>query len=123
VVGVRAARRSLNNRIDLPGVHPAGCNCSLRYAFLLHDTWPLPAGSARPGAVFSRGVPVRTVRLGPPGPESVFSVWLCGESPDTDRDLDLAGAIAFHGLTLAGRRPGATSVTASGVGQRPGVAG
>jgi hypothetical protein len=71
-----------------------------RLAFLLHDTWPLPAGAAAPGALFSHGVPVRTVRLAPPGPESVFSVRLCWQSHDTDGNLDLAGAIAFPGLTL-----------------------
>lgn len=71
-----------------------------RLAFLLHDTWPLPANMAAPGAVFSHGVPVRTVRLAPPGPQSVFSVRLCWESPDTYRNLDLAGAIVFPGLTF-----------------------
>ncbi|WP_344140852.1 hypothetical protein [Polymorphospora rubra] len=71
-----------------------------RLAFLLYDTWPLPTGTAEPGAVFSHGVPVRTVRLAPPGPESVFSVRLCWGSPDTHRNLDLAGAIAFPGLAL-----------------------
>ncbi|MFG2059130.1 hypothetical protein ACGFI9_34450 [Micromonospora sp. NPDC048930] len=71
-----------------------------RLAFLLHDTWPLPASSAAPGAVFDHGVPVRTVRLASPGPESVFSVRLCWESPDAYRNLDLVGAIVFPGLTL-----------------------
>ncbi|GAA3810095.1 hypothetical protein GCM10022226_33110 [Sphaerisporangium flaviroseum] len=71
-----------------------------RLTFLLHDTWPLPTGAAASGAVFSHGVPVRTVRLAPPGPESVFSVRLCWESPDGHRNLDLAGALAFPGLTL-----------------------
>jgi hypothetical protein len=68
--------------------------------FLLYDTWPLPAGAAAPGASFGHDAPVRTVRLAPPGPESVFSVRLCWESPDVDRNLDLPGAIAFPGLTL-----------------------
>jgi len=71
-----------------------------RLAFLLYDTWPLPAGAAEPGAVFSPGAPVRTVRLAPPGSECVFSVRLCWESPDVERNLDLPGAIAFPGLTL-----------------------
>ncbi|MEH0821469.1 MULTISPECIES: hypothetical protein [unclassified Micromonospora] len=71
-----------------------------RLAFLLHDTWPLPADAAAPGAAFSHGVPVRPVRLAPPGPESVFSVRLCWQSPDLDRNLDLAGAVVFPGLTL-----------------------
>jgi hypothetical protein len=71
-----------------------------RLAFLLHDTWPMPAAAAAPGAVFSHGVPVRTVRLAPPGPESVFSVRLCWESPDTARNLDLPGALVFTGLAL-----------------------
>jgi hypothetical protein len=71
-----------------------------RLAFLVHDTWPLPGGAAAPGSVFSQGAPVRTVRLGPPGPECVFSVRLCWESPDTGRNLDLAGAVTFPGLTL-----------------------
>ncbi|MEV5767458.1 hypothetical protein AB0L34_23235 [Micromonospora sp. NPDC052213] len=73
---------------------------SERLAFLLHDTWPLPASTATPGAVFRHGVPVRTVRLAPPGLESVYSVRLCWKSPDTARNLDLAGAIVFPGLTL-----------------------
>ncbi|MGC5287637.1 hypothetical protein [Micromonospora sp. DT231] len=71
-----------------------------RLAFLLHDTWPLPADAAAPGAVFDRGVPVRTVGIAPPGPEAVFSVRLGWGSHDADRTLDLAGAIAFPGLTL-----------------------
>lgn len=71
-----------------------------RLAFLLHDTWPLAAGAVAPNAVFNPGVPVRTVRLAPRGPGSVFSVRLCWESPDTDRNLDLAGAMRFPGLTL-----------------------
>jgi hypothetical protein len=71
-----------------------------RLAFLLNDTWPLPTDAVASGAVFDPGVPVRTVRLAPPGPESVFSVRLCWESPDRDRNLDLAGALVFPGLTL-----------------------
>ncbi|WP_233196948.1 hypothetical protein [Verrucosispora sp. ts21] len=73
-----------------------------RLAFLLHDTWPLPFSAATEGRTFDHGVPVRTVRLVPPGPESVFSVRLCWESPDTDRNLDLAGATVFPGLNLPG---------------------
>ncbi|MGW3783592.1 hypothetical protein ACWD5Z_03355 [Micromonospora chokoriensis] len=71
-----------------------------RLSFLLHDTWPLPGGIAAPGAVFNHGVPVRTVRLASPGPDCVFSVRLCWESPDTGRNLNLVGATAFPGLTL-----------------------
>ena len=71
-----------------------------RLAFLLHDTWPLPTNTAASGAIFSHGVPVRTVRLVPPGPDSVFSVRLCWQSPDTYRNLDLPGATVFPGLNL-----------------------
>lgn len=71
-----------------------------RLAFLLHDTWPLPTDAVTSGAVWSPEVPVRTVRLAPPGPESVFSVRLCWESPEVHRNLDLAGALAFPGLRL-----------------------
>lgn len=71
-----------------------------RLEFLLHDTWPLPVDAAAPGAVFAPGVPVRTVRLVPHGPEAVFSVRLCWQSPDTDRNLDLVGGIIFPGLAL-----------------------
>ncbi|SFQ47929.1 hypothetical protein SAMN04489713_1387 [Actinomadura madurae] len=71
-----------------------------RLAFLLHDTWPLPTDAAASGAVFSPGIPVRTVRLAPPGPEAVFSVCLCWESPDVHRNLNLVGAMIFPGLTL-----------------------
>lgn len=35
-----------------------------------------------------------------PGPDCVFSVRLCWESPDTGRNLNLVGATAFPGLTL-----------------------
>ncbi|WP_433145349.1 hypothetical protein ACQPZ8_01950 [Actinomadura nitritigenes] len=73
-----------------------------RFAFLLNDTWPLPTDAVASGAVFDPGVPVRTVRLAPPGPESVFSVRLCWESSDRDRNLDLVGALVFPGLTLPG---------------------
>ncbi|MBE1532562.1 hypothetical protein [Actinomadura algeriensis] len=71
-----------------------------RLAFLLHDTWPLPTDAVASGVAFSPGVPVRTVRLAPPGPESVFSVRLCWESPDAHRNLDLAGALVFPGMAL-----------------------
>lgn len=71
-----------------------------RLAFLVHDTWPLPAGSAAPGASFNHHVPVRTVQLGPTGPGSVFSIRLGWDSPDTHRNLELAGAVAFPGVTL-----------------------
>ncbi len=71
-----------------------------RLAFLLHDTWPLPCSTATEDAVFDHGVPVRTVRLAPPGPPAVFSVRRCWDSPDTDRNLNLAGATVFPGVTL-----------------------
>jgi hypothetical protein len=71
-----------------------------RLAFLLHDTWPLPVGAAGPDAVFSHGAPVRTLRLAPSGPESVFSVRLCWDLPGNATNLDLPGALAFPGLTL-----------------------
>ncbi|HEX5144574.1 MAG TPA: hypothetical protein VFW21_11970 [Mycobacterium sp.] len=71
-----------------------------RLAFLVYDAWPLPVDAAAPGACFDHGVPVRTVSLGPAAAESVFSVRLCWRSPDIDRNLDLAGAIVFPGLTL-----------------------
>ncbi|WP_431727378.1 hypothetical protein [Verrucosispora sp. TAA-831] len=71
-----------------------------RVAFLLHGTWPLPTDAAAPGANFSHGVPVRTVRLAASGPQAVYSVRLCWQSPDSHRNLDLAGAIVFPGLTL-----------------------
>lgn len=71
-----------------------------RLAFLLHDTWPLPADAAAPGTVFSPGVAVRAVRPAQPGPGSVFSVRLCWEPPGTGRNLDLPGAVVFPGVTL-----------------------
>ncbi len=66
-----------------------------RLAFLLHDSWPLPTDAVTSGAVFNPGVPARTVRLALPGPEAVFSVRLCWESPDVHRNLNLAGALVF----------------------------
>lgn len=71
-----------------------------RLGFLLYDTWPLPGNADGVGAVFSNDVPVRAVQLGPAGPESVFSVRLSWESPDTVRNLDLQGAIEFTGVDL-----------------------
>ncbi|MEV0431258.1 hypothetical protein [Micromonospora sp. NPDC050495] len=71
-----------------------------RLAFLLHDTWPMPATAGVSEAVFTHSVPVRTVRLAPPGPDSVFSVRLCWQSPDAYRNLDLIGAVHFPGLSL-----------------------
>ncbi|WP_326557225.1 hypothetical protein [Micromonospora sp. NBC_01796] len=71
-----------------------------RLTYLLHDTWPLPTSAAAPDTVFSHDVPVRTVQRARPEPDSVFSVHLPWDSPDMDRNLDLAGAIVFPGLTL-----------------------
>lgn len=71
-----------------------------RVAYLLHDTWPLPTSAAAAGADFHHEVAVRAVLPPAPGPESVFSVRLAWESPDTDRNLDLARALALPGLTL-----------------------
>jgi len=71
-----------------------------RLALLQHDSWPLPTDAVASGAVFSPDVPVRSVRLAPPGPEAVFSVRLCRESPGVPRNLNLVGALAFPGLTL-----------------------
>jgi hypothetical protein len=71
-----------------------------RLRFLLNDTWPLPDDGAGRGTGFSPGVPVRTVGPGRAGPDTVFSVRLSWESPDTYRNLDLCGALAFPGLTL-----------------------
>ncbi|MEV1073691.1 hypothetical protein [Micromonospora parva] len=85
-----------------------------RLAYLLHDTWPLPADAAAPGAVFEHGVPVRTVRIAPPGPDSVFSVRLCWDPIDTDTNLDLAGALVFPGLTLPGFAAGLRAADAPG---------
>ncbi|SNY47724.1 hypothetical protein [Paractinoplanes atraurantiacus] len=71
-----------------------------RLAFLLNDKWPLPKDSSPSAAHFGLSVPVRTARLVRPGPEAVFSVRLCWESPDIDRNLDLRGAVTIPGLTL-----------------------
>lgn len=71
-----------------------------RLAFLLYDTWPLPAGAAAPGVAFSHGVPVRAVGPARDGAESVFSVRLCWDPPGADRNLDLAGALVFPGSAL-----------------------
>ncbi|WP_433788531.1 hypothetical protein [Actinoplanes sp. CA-252034] len=71
-----------------------------RLAFLVQDTWPLPSVAVPASVAFSNDVPVRTVRFGPSGPESVFSVRLCWESPDVSPNLDLVGAVEFVGLTL-----------------------
>ncbi|NIL41334.1 hypothetical protein HCB17_09205 [Salinispora arenicola] len=74
-----------------------------RLMYLLHDTWPLPADAAEPGAVFTHDVRVRTIRCTRlVEPDSVFSVRLSWDSPDTGRNLDLAGAIVFPGLSLPG---------------------
>jgi hypothetical protein len=101
-LGARALRvRTDDDEVDLAYYFVDEAAEPDRFAFMLHDTWPLPAGAVASGAGFSHGVPVRTVRLAPPGPESVFSVRLCWESPDTGRNLDLVGALVFPGLTLA----------------------
>jgi hypothetical protein len=71
-----------------------------RLAFLLYDTWPLPTGVGAPGAAFDHGVAVHTVRLAPSGPESVFSVRVCWDSPDAGTNLDLTGGIVFAGVGL-----------------------
>ncbi|MEU8118719.1 hypothetical protein AB0C21_08410 [Spirillospora sp. NPDC049024] len=87
-----------------------------RLAFLLHDTWPLPTDAVASGAAFDPRVPARTVRLAPPGPESVFSVRLCWESPDHGRNLEQP-ALVFPGLTLpdlAARLRGADGADAVG---------
>ncbi|MGX1612584.1 hypothetical protein ACWIF8_01660 [Micromonospora chalcea] len=71
-----------------------------RLAFLLHDTWPLPASAGGSETVFRHSVPVRAVRLAPPGTDCTFSVRLCWQSPDLCRNLDLLGAIQFPGVSL-----------------------
>ena len=71
-----------------------------RLAFLLHDTWPLPTGAGGSETVFRHSVPVRSVRLAPPGTDCTFSVRLCWQSPDLYRNLDLTGAIQFPGVSL-----------------------
>ena len=71
-----------------------------RLAFLLHDTWPLPASAGGSETVFRHSVPVRTVRLASPGTDCTFSVRLCWQSPDLYRNLDLNGAIQFPGVSL-----------------------
>ncbi|GAA1641056.1 hypothetical protein [Actinoplanes couchii] len=72
-----------------------------RLTYLLHDTWPLPTDAAPEGTVFDNDVPVRTLRLGSDGTESVFSVRLAWASPDMDRNLGLVGAVEITGLGLA----------------------
>ncbi|WP_422741378.1 hypothetical protein ACN27B_21775 [Micromonospora sp. WMMD754] len=71
-----------------------------RLAFLLHDTWPLPTDAGRSETAFSHNVPVRAVRLAPPGTDCTFSVRLCWQSPDLYRNLDLTGAVQFPGVSL-----------------------
>ncbi|GAA2637636.1 hypothetical protein [Paractinoplanes durhamensis] len=67
-----------------------------RLAYLLHDSWPLPAGAAPAGAEFDPGVPVR---IAPPaGPDRVYSVRLSWPHHETGTNLDLAGAMVFPGL-------------------------
>ncbi|GIE78521.1 hypothetical protein Aph02nite_44710 [Actinoplanes philippinensis] len=91
-----------------------------RLAFPLYGSWPLPANAARAGALFDNDVPVRTVRVaGAAGPESVFSVRLSWESPDTDRNLDLVGAVEFVGLGLPQLSAHLQSVEASRVDDVP----
>ncbi|MBW6435875.1 hypothetical protein KZ829_19220 [Actinoplanes hulinensis] len=73
-----------------------------RIAYLLHDTWPLPADAAAPGTAFTHTVPVRAV--GPvAGPDAVFAVRNCWKQiGHRDRNLDLHGAIVFPGVLLPG---------------------
>ncbi|GAA4606936.1 hypothetical protein BJY16_006076 [Actinoplanes octamycinicus] len=67
------------------------------FAFLLHDAWPLPGDAV--DADFVHDVPVQTV-AGSSGPGAVFSVRLGFDHRGDGTSLDLAGAVAFPGLTL-----------------------
>jgi hypothetical protein len=127
---IRLGERALRVRTDDDEVDLAyyfiddGAAAALpdRLAFLLHDTWPLTSAAAASGTAFRPDVPVRTVRLDAPGPESVFSVRLCWKSPDVDRNLHLPGAVAFPGLTLpdlAARLRSADGPEARGWGALP----
>lgn len=71
-----------------------------RLAFLVHDTWPLPADAAAPGTPFTHAVPVRTARPAASGPESTFSVRVSWEHRGIGTNLDLEGAVMFPGVTL-----------------------
>ncbi|GIJ22909.1 hypothetical protein [Micromonospora lutea] len=98
-LGEHALRvRTNDDEVDLAYYfldHAAVAASPDRLAFLLHDTCPLPTNEAACAAVFSPAVPIRTVRLVPPGPGSVYSVRLCWALPDINRNLDLPGAAVF----------------------------
>jgi hypothetical protein len=70
-----------------------------RLAFLLHDTWPLPATTTT-ASTFTHSVPVRRLAPAGPGPESVFALRLCWQRSGSNTNLDLEGAVVFPGLTL-----------------------
>jgi hypothetical protein len=70
-----------------------------RLAFLLHDTWPLPATTTT-ASTFTHSAPVRPLTPAGPGPESVFAFRLCWQRSGSNRNLDLEGAVVFPGLTL-----------------------
>ncbi|GAA2480948.1 hypothetical protein [Winogradskya humida] len=72
-----------------------------RLAFLLNDTWPLPANAiAFPDAHFSHHVPVRIVPPAGAGGDAVYSVRVGWEHRGNGTNLDLTGALMFPGVSL-----------------------
>ncbi|GIJ43932.1 hypothetical protein Val02_08180 [Virgisporangium aliadipatigenens] len=70
-----------------------------RLAYLLNDAWPLPF-SAGDGDAFVPDVPVRTVRIAPPAAHCVWSVRIGWDPTPEGSNLDVAGAVAFPGVSL-----------------------
>ncbi|MEU4620409.1 hypothetical protein AB0G04_10595 [Actinoplanes sp. NPDC023801] len=69
-----------------------------RLAYVVNETWPLPADAATHGLI--PDVPVRVAGTPAPGDDAVFLVRTGWEHTESGHNLDLEGAIVFPGVLL-----------------------
>ncbi|MDI1464691.1 hypothetical protein QEZ54_27340 [Catellatospora sp. KI3] len=70
-----------------------------RFAFALHDRWPLPADTTGSGGFDPAGIPVQTAAEAGEGPGTVYAVFLTFRDGDS---FDCHPPLAFPGVRLPG---------------------